>query len=148
MSNGHNGSRSHVVPINPVKQADWTAPGHRPRPINEPRSQAVASPTPLTAPVHQDTLLACPGCGSTVRLALISAGAAREAQPAAQTNLRPAAEPEPLPDFEESVREFKQELIARALRQNNGVMTHAAEALGLKYTTFVAMVHRLEMAKE
>jgi len=57
--------------------------------------------------------------------------------------LQPAPAREEAPDFEESVRRHKRGLIVAALEQNGGVMTRTAKALGLKYTTFVAMVHRL-----
>ncbi len=57
--------------------------------------------------------------------------------------LQPVPEREEGPDFEESIRRHKRDLIAAALEQNGGVMTRAAKALELKYTTFVAMVHRL-----
>ncbi|MGD8817178.1 MAG: helix-turn-helix domain-containing protein [Acidobacteriota bacterium] len=58
---------------------------------------------------------------------------------------RPDAPEAPLPDFERSVRDYKRTLIGRALAENDGVMTRASKALGLKYTTFVAMVHRLQI---
>jgi len=32
-----------------------------------------------------------------------------------------------------------------ALEESDGVMTRAAKTLGLKYTTFVAMAHRLDV---
>ena len=53
-----------------------------------------------------------------------------------------------MPDFDASIRDFKRDLICRALAENGGVMTRTAKALGLKYTTFVAMVHRLGVLDE
>jgi transcriptional regulator with GAF, ATPase, and Fis domain len=79
-----------------------------------------------------------------VRLALIPANG--WAQPAGPAAPQPAIDQGSVPDFEESVARFKRELISRALEDNDGVMTRAAKALGLKYTTFVAMVHRLDVS--
>jgi transcriptional regulator with GAF, ATPase, and Fis domain len=94
----------------------------------------------------EDGVLKCPDCGSSVRLALVST-----VDRGLHHRSAPRAVPDPvegsasLPDFEQSVKRYKRDLIARALDENDGVMTRAAKALGLKYTTFVAMVHRLEM---
>jgi transcriptional regulator with GAF, ATPase, and Fis domain len=54
----------------------------------------------------------------------------------------------PLEPFDDTVNAFKRELITRALAENSNVMTRAAKALGLKYTTFVAMAHRLGITKD
>jgi transcriptional regulator with GAF, ATPase, and Fis domain len=99
--------------------------------------------TPLAAPTAVAPVLACPGCGAEVRLELVPV----DSSPRQLTDAGPPSNaPEPsLPDFERSVRDYKRALIGRALAENDGVMTRASKALGLKYTTFVAMVHRLEI---
>ena len=92
--------------------------------------------------------MACPDCGSKVRLALVPSFAEEPTEAPshdARPTLRAAPDPGPLPSFEDSIQNHKRELITRALEQNDGVMTRAAKALGLKYTTFVAMTHRLEV---
>jgi len=43
---------------------------------------------------------------------------------------------------------LQRQLIRRALEENGEVMTRAAKALGLKYTTFVAMAHRLGVVEK
>ncbi|MFQ5744653.1 MAG: helix-turn-helix domain-containing protein [Acidobacteriota bacterium] len=87
--------------------------------------------------------LACPGCGTSLRLQLQPCG---PAPPLAVTPREPHRGPHasatPLP-FDRSVDDFKRRLLRRALGQTGGVMSRAAQALGLKYTTFVAMAHRL-----
>ncbi|MFQ5742505.1 MAG: hypothetical protein ACE5HV_02825 [Acidobacteriota bacterium] len=50
-----------------------------------------------------------------------------------------------LPTFGQAVNEFKRQLLSFALAENEGVMKYAAAALGMKYTTFVEMAHRLEV---
>jgi len=101
---------------------------------------------PLAAPTAVTPFLACPGCGTEVRLELVPV----ESPPREVTSTVPLSDaPEPpLPEFEQSVRDYKRALIGRALAENDGVMTRASKALGLKYTTFVAMVHRLEIETE
>ena len=121
----------------------WGEPSVRPR---------ETAPTPVG--VH----LGCPECGTALQLQL-SPRMATNPLDAAQDHAAPVdaphprpgahplrAAPEPIPDFGESIREFKRRLLTRALRENDGVMTRAAKAVGLKYTTFVAMVHRLEIS--
>jgi len=76
-----------------------------------------------------------------VRLALV---ADRQVDHPGTAALHSAPSLQALPDFEDAVTEYKRHLVRRALDDNDGVMTRAAKALGLKYTTFVAMVHRLD----
>jgi transcriptional regulator with GAF, ATPase, and Fis domain len=92
--------------------------------------------------LHPDGL-ACPECGAALKLQLL-ASQVFDRQPAATSPTREATEPV---DYEDTVTTFKRELVSRALRENGGVMTRAAKALNLKYTTFVAMAHRLGVAK-
>ena len=88
--------------------------------------------------------LACPECGTGLSLRLLATQAAHHVAP----SIAPAASHEPLDQFDDAVNEFKRDLIARALQENRGVMTRAAKTLGLKYTTFVAMAHRLGITKD
>jgi len=143
MPNRHNGSRSPVRAINTATHPTWVQAVPQPRTWSEPTVQEIA---PAPQPVAAQTALACPDCGSMVRLALIPA-AAQQSAPALHSpqHLRPAPDPGGTEEFEDSVRRYKRELISRALETHGGVMTRAAKALGLKYTTFVAMVHRLEV---
>lgn len=143
MSNGYNGSRSPVRALNSAAHPAWAASLPRPRAWGEPTIHAVAAPTAL-AGAPDSPLLACPDCGSLLHLALVPVNGF--AQPVAPAAHQPAVDDGAVPDFEESVVRFKRDLIAHALEENEGVMTRAAKALGLKYTTFVAMVHRLELA--
>ena len=110
------------------------------------QSAHVVSTSPPAATVEAPAL-ACPDCGAHVRLVLVPDTEAPVREGTAQRKNLHAA-PNPLPDFESSVRQHKRELIARALEENDGVMTRAAKAVGLKYTTFVAMVHRLDATDE
>jgi DNA-binding NtrC family response regulator len=87
--------------------------------------------------------LACPECGTALSLRLLAKQAAHHGAP----RIAPAVSHMPLDQFDEAVNTFKRELIARALKENGSVMTRAAKALGLKYTTFVAMAHRLGITK-
>jgi transcriptional regulator with GAF, ATPase, and Fis domain len=91
--------------------------------------------------------LACPECGSALRLQLLATQAAQHVLPSVAPTAS-ASTREPLEQFEDSVNAFKRELITRALAENGNVMTRAAKALGLKYTTFVAMAHRLGVTKD
>lgn len=115
----------------------------RPRSWSEPAVNEVPREMPLATPAAITPVLACPGCGTEVRLELVPVEPSPR-QLADAAPLSNAHEP-PLPDFEQSVRDYKRALIGRALAENDGVMTRASKALGLKYTTFVAMVHRLEI---
>lgn len=139
MASHYNGSRSPVRAINTASSAGWAGSPQRPLSWSEPASYPAAAP-PSAAPGGRGTHLACPQCGSAVRLALLPG----EEIGHPNAELRPAPAPERLPDFEDAVTHYKRELVSRALEENDGVMTRAAKALGLKYTTFVAMVHRLE----
>jgi len=87
--------------------------------------------------------LACPECGTALSLRLLATHAARHIAP----SIAPAASQRPLEHFEDAVNGFKRKLITQALKENGDVMTRAAKALGLKYTTFVAMAHRLGFTK-
>ena len=140
MDSHYNGSRSPVRAINTASRADWAGSLQPPMSWIEPTVHA-AAPRPAIAPDNGATThLACPECGTAVRLALLPAPGVEQVN----AGLRTAPSPEPLPDFEDAVTGYKRELVARALEENDGVMTRAAKALGLKYTTFVAMVHRLD----
>jgi transcriptional regulator with GAF, ATPase, and Fis domain len=77
---------------------------------------------------------------------LLATQAARQRLPSV-TSTAPSGAEVPLEGFDDTVNAFKRELIARALDESGGVMTRAAKALGLKYTTFVAMAHRLGVSK-
>jgi transcriptional regulator with GAF, ATPase, and Fis domain len=110
----------------------------------------ISTTAAVPSTTHEHPELACPDCGSTLRLALVRTAADAAWEPPAERDrpgLRAAPEVARLPDFETSIQEHKRELIARALSESNGVMTRAAKALGLKYTTFVAMVHRLGLSE-
>jgi transcriptional regulator with GAF, ATPase, and Fis domain len=103
--------------------------------------------TPLRGAEPDNPLLMCPDCGVTLQLALVPSATRRSRPESVGARIsRVSAESDPLPDFEDSVRRYKRDLISRALEENDGVMTRAAKALGLKYTTFVAMVHRLDVS--
>ena len=87
---------------------------------------------------------ACPECGASLRFGLQSAQAFHTFPPlAAAPSLHPSSHSSLPADFDGRVKEFQRTLVSRALEENNGVMTRAAKALGLKYTTFVAMARRL-----
>jgi hypothetical protein len=146
MPNRYNGSRSPVRAINTATHPTWVHAVPQPRTWSEPTVQEIAPAPAAPQPAAAQTALACPDCGSMVRLALIPA-TVQQSAPAAHSprHLRPAPDPGGTEEFEDSVRRYKRELISRALETHDGVMTRAARALGLKYTTFVAMVHRLEV---
>ncbi len=148
MAHGNNGSRSPVRAIGTGTYPTWAGAVPRPRTWSEPQVQEITPRTPFASPALEDATLACPDCGSRVRLALVPAStdeAARALSRDARSELRAAPDPGPLPSFEDSIQRHKRGLITRALEENDGVMTRAAKALGLKYTTFVAMAHRLEV---
>ena len=147
MVNSYSRSRSPVRAINTASQPPRATITPQSRSWSEPRVQE-AVPRHVPATLGQETpVLACPDCGSPVQLALIPA-ATGQAPQAPLSRLRAAPVPGPLPSFEDSIERHKRDLICRALEENGGVMTRAAEALGLKYTTFVAMVHRLGVLQE
>jgi len=141
-------SRSPVRAINTSAHQAWASPSPHLRTWSEPEARELRAATPTPAPEHRD--LACPDCGTSLRLALVPSrydNSYATPHPHGDTPaaLKAAPDVEPLPDFETSIQEHKRELIARALQESDGVMTRAAKALGLKYTTFVAMVHRLDV---
>ncbi len=147
MGNGHSQSSS---PVRDIESANhFVGENVLPRSWSEPGVRGLAPVPSGTSIVAVDAhALACPECGSGLRLQLAATGhSAADITPGAAP-LRPAPTPDPMPDFEASIRSFKRELINRALAENDGVMTQTAKALGLKYTTFVAMVHRLGVLDE
>lgn len=144
MANGYNRSRSPVRAINSANPS-WGNAAPAPRSWSEPLAPELPAAAPAGYPVAENHPLACPECRSLLRLSLTPwSGEMLPPQPQrmSPSTLQPAPEQEEDPDFEESIRRHKRDLIAAALEQNGGVMTRAANALGLKYTTFVAMVHR------
>ena len=148
MAHGYNGSRSPVRAIGTGTHPTWAGPVPRPRTWSEPQAQEIIPRAPSALPVLENMALACPDCGSKVHLALVQTSPEEAAEAhthRAASALRPAPEPGQLPSFEDSIQRHKRELISRALEETDGVMTRAAKALGLKYTTFVAMAHRLEI---
>jgi len=125
-----------VVGIAPPKPRPWgdvLLPESEPDHALEPESHVELRRNPL----------ACPECGTALSLRLLGTQAAHHGAP----SIAPAASNVPLEQFDEAVNTFKRELITRALKENGKVMTRAAKALGLKYTTFVAMAHRLGITK-
>ena len=141
MSDVSQRSRSPVRAIDAAVTRGWPDPAQHRRTRNE----HAAHPAPAASTAVEQPDLACPGCGAVLRLALVPATTGSQAAPVpdALPKLRAAPRVVPLPNFEESVQRYKRDLLARALKDNGGVMTRAAAALGVKYTTFVAMVHRL-----
>jgi len=148
MANGRfSQSRS---PIRAIAAASHTAAG---MPLPQTRTWGDVIPA-MGAPDHahdRETVeelrqhsLACPECGTALSLRL----GARQADHHFVPGIAPAASHVALDQFEDAVNAFKGELITRAMKENGGVMTRAAKALGLKYTTFVAMAHRLGIAKD
>lgn len=136
---GYRHSRSPIRAVAPVSQASYGSPATQSSPwsISTPPEGDKSAPL-VYHDLHSDGL-ACPECGATLKLQLLANHV---------FNRRPAASAAPLEaeqqvDFEETITTFKRELVSRALQQNGGVMTRAAKALNLKYTTFVAMAHRL-----
>jgi transcriptional regulator with GAF, ATPase, and Fis domain len=110
--------------------------------------QEIIPRAPFASPSLEGIALACPDCGSKVHLALIPTSPTEAAEAhsrGAASALRSAPDPGHVLSFEDSIQRHKRELITRALEKTDGVMTRAAKALGLKYTTFVAMAHRLEV---
>lgn len=146
MAHGYTGSRSPVRAISAATHPTWAGPVPRPRTWSEPDVQEIIPRAPLASPSPEGVALACPDCGSRVHLALVPTSpeeATGAHSPGAASALRSAPEPELMSSFEDSILRHKRELITRALEETDGVMTRAARALGLKYTTFVAMTHRL-----
>ena len=139
MANGQGRSRSPVQPFatTPRYGAQSAAP----------RSWVDSPPSPqLRAPLLAHEPLACPECGSRLQLQLRALDAPPQIQRPTPLHQAPAAEAPA--DFEASVCEHKRYLLRRALQDNGGVMTRAAKAVGLKYTTFVAMAHRLGIVED
>jgi DNA-binding NtrC family response regulator len=139
MANGQGRSRSPVQPLatTPRYGADGAASRSW---VDSPPSRQLHPPSLAHEP------LACPECGSRLQLQLRALDA--PPQVPRPTPLRPAPAAETRTDFEASVREHKRHLLRRALQENGGVMTRAAKAVGLKYTTFVAMAHRLGIVED
>ncbi len=145
MANGYSRSRSPVKVIDSANPT-WHNVAPAPRSWGEPVARELPVTAPVSYPVAESHTLSCPECASPLRLSLTAwNGEMLPPQPQRMSplTLQPAPEQAERPDFEESIRRHKRDLIAAALEQNGGVMTRAARALGLKYTTFVAMVHRL-----
>ena len=151
MANGrYSQSRS---PIRAIAAASHTAAG-LPLPQTRPWGNVIL---PEGEPDHALELeslgelrrqpLACPECGTALSLRLLATQAAHHVAPSIAPGIAPATLHVPLDQFDDAVEAFKRELITRALKENGGVMTRAARALGLKYTTFVAMAHRLGITK-
>lgn len=147
MANGSRQSRSPVRAITSVDHPDprWRPTGSGPAHVAADRHAA----PPALAPAAAAHAMSCPRCGSALQLQLQPAPTPpsmvhEEGAPA----LRAAPAPDPLPDFESTVKDYKRRLIRRALEENGDVMTRAAKALGLKYTTFVAMAHRLGVVQK
>ncbi len=143
MANGNNGSRSPVRAINTAHPA-WGSAVPTRRSSSEPLARELPAAAPVSYPAAENHALSCPECGSGVRLMLtLGSSEPPQPQPMSPLTLQPTPGHEQALDFEESIRRHKRGLIVAALEQNGGVMTRTAKALGLKYTTFVAMVHRL-----
>lgn len=145
MANGYNGSRSPVRAINGARHLAGQNTMPRARSWNERGVQELSVTAPALPLAPDGQALECPSCGSGLRLQLAFAGDEQAFAPAPERRLHSAPRPGTLPDFEASIQGHKRALLRRALEENDGVMTRAAEALGLKYTTFVAMVHRLDV---
>ncbi len=97
-------------------------------------------------PFHpvDDHPVSCPGCGTTLRVTVTATTSNGAAGPrSAPLTLQRPPDAAGERSFDEAILHHKRELIVQALERNDGVMTRAARSLGLKYTTFVAMVHRL-----
>lgn len=147
MANGrYSQSRS---PIRAIAAASHSAAGiasPKPRPWGDvllPESEPDHTLGPESHIELRRDPLACPECGTALSLRLLATQAAHHDAP----RVAPAAPRVPLDQFDDAVNAFKRELITRALKENGRVMTRAAKALGLKYTTFVAMAHRLGITK-
>ena len=146
MANEFSRSRSPVRAISTAIHPAWTNVAPRPRTWSEPQISELNTTPLVGTPSPEPLQLACPDCGCSLKLALVADQASQEHHPSSESpTLRPAPEPSATPSFEDSIRDHKRDLIVRALEEHNGVMTRAAKALDLKYTTFVAMVHRLEI---
>ena len=122
-------STNHLVGGNTLPRS-WSEPGVR---------ELAPVPTATSIAATGVQALECPECGSALRLQFAASGHSA----ANATHGVAARRPTAVADFDASICNFKRELICRALADNGGVMTRTAKALGLKYTTFVAMVHRL-----
>ena len=142
MANGFDGSRSPVRAISGARHLPGQSVVPRQRSWSERGVQELNMVGPAV-PVTREPALECPSCGSALRLQLGHVDGESPFVPPNGRGLRSAPQPDGLPDFEDSIENHKRELLRRALDENDGVMTRAAKALGLKYTTFVAMVHRL-----
>lgn len=141
-------------PVRAITSIDHT--GH------DPLRRAIAgdlAPAPSRRPAAPDAVhaLSCPVCGTPLRLQLqpvphgppvASESDGHRPRPTYEPEPEPEPEQEPLPDFESTVKDYKRRLVGRALEENGGVMTRAAKALGVKYTTFVAMAHRLGVVEK
>jgi len=145
-----NGSRQSRSPIRAITSVDHSGALRHPyRSDRTPVAPGGHAAAPALAPATGAQGLSCPRCGSALQLQLEPAP-----PPSSDTRhettppLRAAPTPEPLPDFESTVNDYKRQLIRRALEENGEVMTRAAKALGLKYTTFVAMAHRLGVVEK
>jgi len=147
MANGFNGSRSPVRAITGVRHLPGQSVVPRQRSWGERGVQELSTATPAL-PLAWEPALECPSCGSVLRLQLAEADGDSMFAMASGQRLRSAPPQGALPDFEASIEDHKRELLRRALDQNDAVMTRAAKALGLKYTTFVAMVHRLGLVND
>lgn len=140
MANGIHRSRSPIRAITSLNSGVSDSTVVRPPSWGETDAYdgSPALPRPSLSPVVD-----CPRCGSALQLDLRPVHGPNGGGAHHGGALRPAPEPEPIPDFEESVNAYKRQLLNRALDENGRVMTRAARDLGLKYTTFVAMAHRL-----
>lgn len=143
MANGYKGSRSPVRAIYTAHPSGGSTVA-TPRSWGEPLARELPAAEPVSYPEAENHSLSCPECGSVVRLTLtLESSQPPQPQRLSPLTLQPAPAHDEAPDFEESIRRHKRSLIVAALERNGGVMTQTAKALGLKYTTFVAMVHRL-----
>ena len=147
MANGrYSQSRS---PIRAIAAASHTAAG-LPLPQTRPWGDVILPESEPNHALELESLaelrrhsLACPECGTELSLRLLATQAAHQDAP----SIAPGTLRVSLDQFDDAVNTFKRELITRALKENGCIMTRAAKALGLKYTTFVAMAHRLGSTK-
>lgn len=130
--------------LSPIRAATASHATQGPTPVHRFRSRARTAPKEV---VHDNGGgavlpagdLSCPQCGAALLLQLHT----RATEGRKAGDLPAAPKPETRPDFETSVNALKRDLLEQALQESGGVMTQAAKAIGLKYTTFVAMAHRL-----